>query len=99
MTQEAVEPVTDDAAIEEASAPESDAPAAIDAPTNPAAAPPARSAGHDFPETCTPTGLGCAFRRSRAAKPIDGGQLFRLIAGSCGGRQFGSRRHSLVVAL
>ena len=25
----------------------------------------------------------CAFRRSRALKPIDGGQLFRRIAGSC----------------
>jgi hypothetical protein len=41
----------------------------------------------------------CAFRRSRAANPIDGGQQFRLIAGSCGGRQFGSCRLSLAVAL
>jgi len=39
----------------------------------------------------------CAFRRKRAAKPIDGGQLFRLIAGSCGVRQFGSSRLALVV--
>ena len=41
----------------------------------------------------------CAFRRSRAVKPIDGGQLIRRIAGSCGVGQFGSCRLSLEVVL
>ena len=43
--------------------------------------------------------LKCAFRRSRAVKPIDGGQLIRRIAGSCGVGQFGSCRLSLEVVL
>ena len=49
------------------------------------AAEPFRLSAHGAVKPLRPAAvvLDCAFRRSRALKPIDGGQLFRRIAGSC----------------